>query len=108
MLHHATKGGTVVEKEATIMPILHVRGIPDDLYEQIKERAALEHRSLTAEVIYLLELGIATDRGDDSLALVLAQARRLRESLEARGGEVDSTALIREERERRTRQLLGE
>ena len=108
MLQNATRKGTVVEKEATIMPILHVRGIPEDLHERIKSQAALEHRSLTAEVIHLLEKGLATERPQPTMAEVLEQARQLRESLENRGVEVDSTAVLREERERRTRQLLGE
>ena len=98
----------MVVKEAMAMPILHVRGIPDGLYERIKEQAALQHRSLTAEVIWLLEQGLAASEATLSIDEGLAQARRLRESLEARGVQVDSTQLIREERERRTRQLLGE
>ncbi len=96
------------EKEAITVPILHVRGIPDELYERIRQQAALERRSLTAEVIWLLERGLDVGEGALSIDEWLAQARRLRESLEARGVQVDSTRLIREERERRTRQLLGE
>jgi len=90
------------------MPILHVRGIPEDLRERIKKQAALEHRSLTAEVIHLLEQGLDAERPHGAMTDVLEQARRLRESLEKRGAQVDSTAILREERERRTRQLLGE
>jgi len=97
-----------VVKEAMAMPILHVRGIPEDLYERVKEQAALQHRSLTAEVIWLLEQGLAVGEATLGMDEWLAQARRLRESLEARGVQVDSTEFIREERERRTRQLLGE
>ena len=41
------------------MAILHVRNVPDDLYERLKKRAAAERRSLSAEVIALLEIELA-------------------------------------------------
>ena len=90
------------------MPILHVRGIPEDLYQRIREQAALERRSLTAEVIWLLEQGLAAGATALSMDEWLAKARAFRESLPDRGVAFDSTEAIREERERRTRQLLGE
>lgn len=108
MLQNATKGDTVGTKEAIAMPILHVRGIPEELFARVKAQAALDHRSLTAEVIHLLEEGLRADLPRPTMTEVLERARRLRESLEERGIQVDSTQLIREERERRTRQLLGE
>ena len=37
------------------MATLHVRNVPDDLYERIRRRAAEENRSLGAEVVSLLE-----------------------------------------------------
>lgn len=108
VLQNATKGDTVGSKEAIAMPILHVRGIPQDLYERVKTRAASDHRSVTAEVIHLLERGLSSELPRQTMAEVLERARLLRESLEAQGVRVDSTELIRQERERRTRQLLGE
>jgi plasmid stability protein len=108
VLHNATKESTVVAKEATIMPILHVRGISEDLHGRIKRQAMLEHRSFTAEVIHLLEQGLDAERTQPSMAEVLERARLLRESLENKGLQVDSTEILRQERERRTRQLLGE
>lgn len=98
----------MVEKEATLMPILHVRGIPDDLYERVKTEAAMQHRSLTAEVIYLLEKGLAAQEPPLTMDEWLAKARLFRESLPDRDVRFDSTEAIREERQRRTRQLLGE
>ena len=95
-------------KEAIAMPILHVRGIPQDLYERVKTQAAIDHRSLTAEVIHLLEQGLSSELPRQTMAEVLERARQLRESLEGQGVQVDSTELVRQERERRTRQLLGE
>lgn len=101
-------GGTVMEKEAMVMPILHIRGIPEDLYERVKTQAALDHRSLTAEVIHLLEQGLAAQGPSLTMREWLEKARRLRESLPDTGARFDSTEVIREERERRTRRLLGE
>jgi plasmid stability protein len=46
------------------MATLHVRNAPDALYDRLRLRAAAEHRSLSAEVIGLLESGLgASDRG---------------------------------------------
>ena len=98
----------MLEKEAMIMPVLHVRGISEDLHRRIKRQATLEHRSFTAEVIHLLERGLDAERSQPSMAEVLERARQLRESVENTGRHVDSTEILRQERERRTRQLLGE
>lgn len=37
------------------MPTLYVRNFPDDLYHRLRERAARNHRSISAEVIAILE-----------------------------------------------------
>ncbi len=44
------------------MAILHVRGVPDELHELLRKRAAAHHRSLSAEVVALLDR--ATGRDD--------------------------------------------
>jgi len=36
------------------MPTLHIRNVPDDLYERLQSLAQAKHRSLSAEVIRLL------------------------------------------------------
>ena len=54
------------------MAILHVRGVPDELHELLRKRAAAHQRSLSAEVIALLDR--ATGREDP--------AERLRENLD--------------------------
>jgi plasmid stability protein len=86
------------------MPILHVRGLPQELYDSIKTRADLEHRSLSAEVIALLERGLKAQESRFSMDEWLENARRFREEL-ARdlGGKmgVDSATLIREDRDSR-------
>ncbi len=49
------------------MATLHVRNVPDDLYERLRHSAATKHRSLSAEIIDLLESGVASSRprGED-------------------------------------------
>ncbi len=44
------------------MAILHVRDIPDDLYQELKERAGAEGRSITAETIVLLRQALMAPR----------------------------------------------
>lgn len=104
VLHNATKGGTVGTKEAIDMPILHVRGIPQGLYDTIKLRAALEHRSLSAEVISLLERGLSAPEPKPTMDEWLENARRFRGEMEAKYGPYEgasSADLIREDRDSR-------
>lgn len=55
------------------MATLHVRNVPDDLYDRLKALAEEDHRSLSAEVIWLL--GEATLAG--------SRRRRMRTALDA-------------------------
>jgi plasmid stability protein len=91
-------------KEAIAMPIIHVRGIPQTLHDDIKLRAALEHRSFSAEVIALLERGLKAQEPRFSIDEWLENARRFREELARElGGKMgaDSATLIREDRDSR-------
>lgn len=85
------------------MAILHVRNIPDELYERIKKRAHSEKRSLSAEILTLLERGLNEDRRTPgprqrSIAKILEENRRDRESWRLPEGAPDSVQLIRESR----------
>jgi plasmid stability protein len=80
------------------MPILHVRNVPQDLYEQIQRRAELEQRSISAEVIKLLRA--ALDEADRPQARILEGIRRRRFYQLADTGAPDSVLLLREDRER--------
>jgi ATP-dependent Clp protease ATP-binding subunit ClpA/plasmid stability protein len=51
------------------MATLHVRNVPDNLYELLRERAAGEGRSIGAEVVNLLERAFAGQRSAPWLAL---------------------------------------
>lgn len=37
------------------MATLNIKNFPDDLYERLQKRAQREHRSLTQEVVHILE-----------------------------------------------------
>lgn len=63
------------------MATLHVRNVPDELYRKLQACAGVEHRSLSAQVIDLLESGVAArDRGAETME-ILEQLRVIRESL---------------------------
>ncbi len=80
------------------MSILHVRNIPDELYERIQNRARAQGRSITAEVVSLLTK--AMEAVDDSQPELLAGIRRRRFFKPSQAGAPDSTTLLREDRQR--------
>jgi plasmid stability protein len=57
------------------MSSLTIKDIPDELLEQLRERARDERRSLTQQVLVLLEKALATD--------VIAPPDRVSEQVEA-------------------------
>jgi plasmid stability protein len=80
------------------MPTLHVRNIPDELYERIRRRARAQNHSVSAEVIALLGRALAgTGRSQGS---VLTGIRRRHTFRPAEAGAPDSMALLREDRAR--------
>jgi len=81
------------------MATLHVRNVPDDLYEQIRRQAEAERRSLGAEVVTLLQR--ATGAQAEPYPAFLERIRRDREQLERQVGTLSSSVdLIREDRAR--------
>lgn len=81
-----------------------IKGIPVELLEKLRERAARHHRSMNAEVISLLE--DATMAQEETKAIDIETLRQetlqLRERLRARYGQMsDSTVIIREARDSR-------
>ncbi len=78
------------------MPILHVRNVPGALYEQLKERAEAQRRSLSAEVIMLLEWAIEQAEYDSATALRAIRERRA--AYTAPDNTPDSVTLLREDR----------
>ncbi len=80
------------------MAILHVRNVPDALYEQLRRRAEAEGRSLSAEVVILLDQALEAEGGDQ--AAILAEIRRRRSYRPSVVGAPDSLTLLRADRER--------
>lgn len=79
------------------MSILHVRNVPQALYTRLKQRADTRRRSLSAEVITLLEWAVEeVERAELSPESI----RRRRFFEPASVGAPDSTTLLREDRER--------
>jgi plasmid stability protein len=80
------------------MANLHVRNVPEELYERLQERARAERRSLSAEVIALLERGLC--EAVQSRADVLDAILRRRSLHPTEAMLPDSTMLLREDRAR--------
>jgi len=80
------------------MAILHVRSVPEDLYERIQRLAESRSRSLSAEVITLLYQALEEEETRQRQGQLLADIRRRRFSLAADAP--DSLALLREDRQR--------
>jgi plasmid stability protein len=80
------------------MPTLHVRNVPEGLYEQIRQQAEAQNRSISAEVITLLQRAIESrTRSQDE---VLDNIRRRRFFRPDDAGAPDSTTLLRQDRGR--------
>ena len=80
------------------MATLHVRNVPESLYARLRQRAESQNRSLSAEVIILLDRALDETRRDQGA--ILAGIRRRRFFSPAGAGAPDSTSLLREDRER--------
>lgn len=85
------------------MATLYVRDIPEQLYEQLKKRAADEGRSISQEAVRLLRLALLADRlsPDPEFKAWLDRVVQQRERWAKEGRKFpDSTTLIREDRDR--------
>jgi antitoxin FitA len=80
------------------MATLHVRSVPDELYVRLQELAAVRQRSLSAEVITLLQQALMDEERRQQQAKVLAGIRRRR--FVPPPGSPDSVTLLREDRGR--------
>jgi plasmid stability protein len=82
---------------------LYVRDLPEELYEQLKKRAAEEGRSINQEAIRLLRLALlsARPKPDPEFRAWLDWVNEQRERWTREGRKFpDSTTLIREDRDR--------
>lgn len=80
------------------MPILHVRNVPETLYADLQRRAESHRRSLSAEIITLLEWAMA--EAERTSEMTLTSIRRRRSFNPAAAGAPDSTTLLRQDRDR--------
>lgn len=79
------------------MPTLYVRNFPEELHEKIKVLAANDHRSVSAEVVVLLERAVTEiEQQLEALERIRERRRRNPQPPDA----VDSVTLLREDRER--------
>ncbi|MGA8493748.1 MAG: hypothetical protein WB711_25235 [Terriglobales bacterium] len=60
------------------MATLYVENVPDEVYEGLRERARQHRKSITAEVVSLLEENIVTATERKARQQFLRQAQRLR------------------------------
>jgi plasmid stability protein len=96
--------GYVEDKGRLGMATLHVRNVPDELYKRLRSLAEEDHRSLSAEVIDLLqEAAVAGSRRSRTLAALDALHRIALEN----GPQPEGLAaeLIREGRDESERDL---
>ncbi|MDZ8029687.1 hypothetical protein [Nostoc sp. DedSLP04] len=89
------------------MTTLYALNIPDELYEQLQELAKAENSSVDAQVITILQNALqktktqlTEDERRKNVPKLLEEIRLRRESRETDVEWPDSTALIREDRDR--------
>ena len=78
------------------MATLHVRGVPDDLYAQLSERASERGSSITSETIRLLRRALSLERPGQADLLDAIRAEREH----VRDGTPSAADLIRDDRDR--------
>jgi antitoxin FitA len=81
------------------MPTLHVRNVPDELHDRIRTLASAQKRSLSAEVVKLLERDLQDEQVRASQQVLLTTIAR-RRSRRTSKQIPDSVALLREDRNR--------
>ena len=82
------------------MATLHVRSVPEELYEGIRSLASEWKRSLSAQVIMMLENSLREERRRPTFSEVLERIRRRRLKHPPKKGDPDSLSLLREDRAR--------
>ena len=80
------------------MPTLHVRSVPEDLYDRVRQLAQLRSRSLGAQVVTMLYEALDEEelRKDQTGALASIRRRRFASP----GNAASSLDLLREDRKR--------
>ncbi|MBX7253911.1 MAG: type II toxin-antitoxin system VapB family antitoxin [Candidatus Promineofilum sp.] len=79
------------------MATLHVRNVPDALYERLRRQAEAQNRSLSAEILVLLDRALVEDPNSQRETPARIGRRRAYSPMAA--GAPDSTILLRADRE---------
>ena len=80
------------------MNTLHVRSVPDDIYQRLRLMASIKNRSLSAQVITLLSQALEAEERRVEQAKVLTSIQRRR--FKAPQNAPSSLELLREDRAR--------
>jgi antitoxin FitA len=82
------------------MPTLYVRDVPDELYQKVKDRAQRRRRSLSAEVVTIIDQMIERDAAREASLEALERITERRRSYTPPPDAVDSLTMLREDRAR--------
>jgi antitoxin FitA len=82
------------------MPTLHVRNVPESLYARLQQQARSRSRSLSAEVITLLDQALQEEDSRQAQISILADIRRRRSIRKPDPKMADSVVLLRADRKR--------
>ncbi len=82
------------------MASLHLRDVPDKVYEQIRALARAERRSLGAQALTLLEEALAERAFRQRGLAALKRMEERSKEYPRQPDDVDSAVLLREDRER--------
>lgn len=80
------------------MPTLHVRSVPEDLYDRVRALAQLRSRSLGAQVVTMLYEALEEEEQRKNQVHVLTSIRRRR--FAPSGKTTSSLDLLQEDRQR--------
>ncbi|MHA6619460.1 FitA-like ribbon-helix-helix domain-containing protein [Pseudonocardia sp. DLS-67] len=83
------------------MTELHVRGIPSELHERLRERASAEGRSLSAEVVAILRRALDPSVAGSQRSDAIDRLRRIQARNRLAQGQQVAEDLVREDRDER-------
>lgn len=82
------------------MHTLYVRNLPDDLYTKLRKLAAARRRSMSAEVVNLIEQALRREEEIQQRSRALDRIAERRAKYDTSSETVDSLTLLREDRDR--------
>lgn len=82
------------------MPTLYVENVPTDLYEALRNRARLRHRSIAAEILAMLDENIPTAKELKARRDFFRTAQRMRAKKAAKSPVLPTEDLQRQDRNR--------